>query len=279
MAHVNIAGTPDTAHSAEPPEPKAASAPGAAQAPKAPRQRSSIAFPYMDLATGIAVAKAIHEHVGTGTCSDTQLAAWLAQSPTSSSFRLRLTAGRMFGLVDTDRSDAIKLTDLGRGVIDPKRVREARARAFLHVPLYRAVFEKFKTGPIPPTPALDHELVSLGVAESLTDRARQTLERSAEQAGYFEHGHDRLVMPGYQPSEDHTGGEQSTGGGGGGGDDGGYEGPRHPLIVGLFQSLPPDGAPWTLEDLVDWLQAAAYNLRFAYKLKGVIDVKNASPEQ
>ncbi len=35
----------------------------------------------------------------------------------------------------------------------------------------------------------------------------------------------------------------------------------NPLIVGLFESLPPDGTVWTSEGAVDWLQAAAANLR------------------
>ena len=49
--------------------------------------------------------------------------------------------------------------------------------------------------------------------------------------------------------------------------------PRHPLIEGLFQSLPANGEEWTLEDAADWLHAAAYNLRFAYKLKGKIKIE------
>jgi hypothetical protein len=44
-------------------------------------------------------------------------------------------------------------------------------------------------------------------------------------------------------------------------------------MEGLFQSLPPDGSPWTVEEAADWLQAAAYNLRFAYKFQGRIKVE------
>jgi hypothetical protein len=43
-------------------------------------------------------------------------------------------------------------------------------------------------------------------------------------------------------------------------------------MEGLFQSLPPDGHPMTLEEAADWLQAAACNLRFAYKFQGRIKV-------
>ncbi|MDQ0564219.1 hypothetical protein QO004_006037 [Rhizobium mesoamericanum] len=40
--------------------------------------------------------------------------------------------------------------------------------------------------------------------------------------------------------------------------------PINPLILGLFESLPPDGTTWTAEGAVDWLQAAAANLRVVY---------------
>jgi hypothetical protein len=263
MASENIEATQDrTETSATPPK----------------RQRSSIAFPYMDLSASVAVAKTVHENVGTGVCENDQLAAWMNQSTSSSSFRLRVAASRLFGLLETTGSDGVQLTALGRLVVDPKREREARARAFLCVPLYRAVFDKFKGGTIPPTAALERELASLGVAGTLTDRARSVLERAAEQAGYFDHGRDRLVMPGFAPEDEQDVRDGEEKGSRNGGDGGGDEGPpRHPLITGLFQSLPPDGAPWTIEEAADWLQAAAYNLRFAYKLKGSIKVEITSP--
>ena len=57
--------------------------------------------------------------------------------------------------------------------------------------------------------------------------------------------------------------------------------PRHPLIEGMFQSLPENGQSWTLDEAADWLHAAAYNLRFAYKLKGkiTIDIKIEQPTE
>jgi hypothetical protein len=49
----------------------------------------------------------------------------------------------------------------------------------------------------------------------------------------------------------------------------------------MFQSLPENGKPWTLHVAADWLHAAAYNLRFAYKLKGkiTVDIKIERPEE
>jgi hypothetical protein len=42
------------------------------------------------------------------------------------------------------------------------------------------------------------------------------------------------------------------------------------LSAGLPQNA--NGQPWTLDEAADWLHAAAYNLRFAYKLKGKIKI-------
>jgi hypothetical protein len=43
--------------------------------------------------------------------------------------------------------------------------------------------------------------------------------------------------------------------------------------------LPPNGQPWTVDEAADWLHAAVYNLRFAYKLKGklTVDIKVEQP--
>lgn len=101
----------------------------------------------------------------------------------------------MFGVLEGEGSRH-RLSQLGHAIVDPNRAREARARAFLTVPLYRAIFDGHRGGVIPPAAALEREMVGLGVAEKQKDRARQVFERSADQAGYFEHGRNRLVMPG-----------------------------------------------------------------------------------
>jgi hypothetical protein len=89
-------------------------------------------------------------------------------------------------LINADRSDALQLAELGRLVVDTKREREGRAKAFLGVPLYTALHDKFKGSVVPPVAALEKELAALGVASTLTDTARRVMERSAEQAGFYE---------------------------------------------------------------------------------------------
>jgi hypothetical protein len=247
------------------------------QKPRSPngqkRERSSIAFPYNNLDDAIEVARAVHDNVGLGECDDDQLAIWLKLSSKSSGYRVQLSAACMFGVLDPDRSKH-KLSPLGRMIVDPAQARGAKDQAFLKVPLYAAVYEKYKGGVLPSAAAFEKDIVGLGVAEKQKSRARAVFEKAAEQAGYFEHGRNRLVRPGVaQRDEAKAEGPRRGEGGSGGGDDGnGNDPPRHPLIEGLFQSLPPDGHTMTTEEAADWLQAAAYNLRFAYKFQGRIKV-------
>jgi hypothetical protein len=231
------------------------------------RQRSSIAFPYMDLNEAVGLAKAIYNNVATGPCTLEQLAPWVKQSPTSSGFRSRLTAGRLFGLINTDRSDALQLTELGRLVVDSKREREGRAKAFLSVPLYAALHDKFKGSVVPPTAALEKELAALGVATTLTDTARRVLERSAEQAGFYEAGRDRLVMPGFVPGaaptreEEKPREEEHGSNGGGGGDPPAID----PIIAGLLKRLPNSGAHWPKTQRKLWLQLLEGSFELIYR--------------
>ncbi len=75
-------------------------------------------------------------------------------------------------------------------------MRDAKAGAFLAVPLFKAVYEKYKGGVIPASAELERDMANLGVSDKQKGRARQLFEKSAEEAGFFEHGNNRLVMPG-----------------------------------------------------------------------------------
>lgn len=157
---------------------KASVADAATKSESQTRQRSTIGFPYMDIKSAIELADAIHSHVGLGDCDDDQLAAWTNQSAKSSTFRVQVYAARTFQVLEGDGSKH-KLSELGRAVVDPKQAREAKSRAFLAVPLYKAVYEKYRSGVLPPAAALSRDMVSLGVSEKQKDRARLVFERSA----------------------------------------------------------------------------------------------------
>ncbi|MDG4889470.1 MULTISPECIES: hypothetical protein [unclassified Mesorhizobium] len=232
------------------------------------RQRSTISFPYMDLRSAVAFADAIHAHVGTGECDDDQLAAWTSQSAKSSTFRVQVYTARMFGVLEGD-GPRHRLTELGRQVVDPNQARAAKARAFLNVPLYRAVFDKYKGGVIPPAAALERDMVQLGVAEKQRDRARQAFERSADQAGFFEHGRNRLVQPGVIAGE--TPQQQPSAENGGNGGSGGGSGPKDPLIAALIQKLPQSG-PWDAVQRVAWLNLMKMAFQLTYGAADEIEI-------
>jgi hypothetical protein len=168
--------------------------------------------------------------------------------------------------VDTERYEAIRLTELGRLVVDAQREREGRAKAFLSVPLFRAVFDKFKGGVLPPPAALEKELVSLGVASTLKDMARRVLERSAEQAGYYDHGRERLVMPGVAPPGDHqsTGASEKGGGISGSGGGGGTGLNLDPLLIELLRKIPSKEEGWAPSRRVRWFRTFAMNVSQIY---------------
>lgn len=249
------------------------------------RQRSTIGFPYNNLGDAIEVAKAVHEHVGSGDCDDSQLSAWLTMSPKSSGYRIQVSASRMFGLIET-ASGRHRLSPLGRQIVDPQREREARARAFMNVPLYKAIFEKYKDGVLPPAAALERDIVGLGVAEKQTGRARQIFERSADQAHFFEHGKNRLVMPGFSASglepqvpTDRAEPDTLKRGNGGGGTGGG-DTELHPFIQGLLKTLPQPETEWSVADRTKWLQTAANIFDLIYKGDGGgIDIQPARADR
>lgn len=237
------------------------------------RQRSAIAFPYNDLKASIEMAEALHNNVGLGECDDDQLAAWTEQSSKSSGFRVQVSAARMFGVLAGD-GGRHRLTELGRELIDPHKAREAKVRAFLTVPLYKAVFDKYKGGVIPPAAALERDFVGLGVAEKQKDRARQVFERSADQAGFFAHGKNRLVAPGIAPGgtaaakEDHLppDGERNNGGGGGGAGTGSEGGglTGDPLVDALVKKLPAAGKSWPAAERATWIKMIGMAFDLAY---------------
>ena len=224
------------------------------------RQRSTIEFPYHDLDNAIKVANAIHSNAGT-KCSVNQLAAYLKQSSSSGAFRMRLSAARIFSLVETEkRGGDINLTTLGLQILDPKLSDQARAKAFLTVQLYSAIYEKYKSKMLPPAKALEKEIEAFGVAPKQKSAARQAFERSARQAGFFAHGEDRLVEPASRndlPQQQQAGSEQPekmAPSRSKSGDSVGTE--LHPFIQGLVQELPAPNSNWPLNERVRWLQAA-----------------------
>ncbi len=223
------------------------------------RERSTIEFPYGDLDSAVRVVQGVHK-VGGTSCADVQLAAELDVSHTGGAFRVLLRTTKVFGLV-TYGQGSIRLTDLGSRVADPTQEAAAKIGAFLAVPLYKALYDKYKGVALPPHLALESEMATLGVAKKSTNKARQPFQRSAKQAGFFASGQDRLVSPhtgngkpdsdpNQRKHDERDRNDRQRGGGNGGG------GERHDLIEGLIKKLPPESSAWATRDRYKWLQAA-----------------------
>lgn len=219
---------------------------------KQKREASSVGFPYTDLNDAIGIARAIWENVGTSTADQAQLSAWAGhETVDSGAFRTRMSAARVFGLITTG-SKQVSLTALGRRVVDAEQAAAGRVEAFLNVPLYGRLFERYQGTPLPGTNvALEADLVDIGVAEKQKDRARQVFQRSAEQAGFFAQGKNRLVRPAFRQTGDEPD-RRGGGGPGGGGDDGDLD----PFIQGLVASIPKKGTVWPVHRRKKWLQTA-----------------------
>jgi hypothetical protein len=223
------------------------------------REQSTISFPYQDLDEAIEIAKAIHELHGS-QCSTDQIAAHIGQSLTSSSFKGKVATAKIFGLVTTSQGGMVSLTPLGSKIADSQQEKAARVEAFLNVPLYKAVYDQFKGTVLPPQNGLEAAIGSLGVALKQRERARQVLQRSAQQAGFFQFGTDRLIMPAIKasgapaPTADST--EDTDADRKRKAKDDDDEEEMHPFIKGLLRKLPKPDSEWTVESRAKWLQAA-----------------------
>jgi hypothetical protein len=159
------------------------------------RFRSEIEFPYSDLESAVELAQTLHSKAGT-SCELEELAVWMNQTATGGTFRTRVGAARMFGLIETGQGRAT-LTQPGRDVIDNSgNERAARATAFLNVELFRAMYEHNKANPLPPPPAIERQMEGLGVSPKQKERARQTFTKSAQYAGFIDSATGRFIKPG-----------------------------------------------------------------------------------
>jgi hypothetical protein len=87
------------------------------------------------------------------------------------------------------------------------------------------------------------------------------MERSAEEAGFYESGRGRLVMPGFVPSE--SGVPESMvdlngGGAGGGGSETALD--LNPLMIALLKKIPSAGKGWPASTRLRWFRTVAMNV-------------------
>ena len=227
------------------------------------RFRSEIEFPYSDLESAVELAQTIHEKAGS-SCDVDELAAWMGQTSTGGTFRSRLGAARMFGLIETNGGRAT-LNQLGRDALNGSgNERAARADAFLKVELFRAMYEQFKANALPPPPAIERQMEQLGVSPKQKERARQTFTKSAQFAGFIDSATGRFVKPGIAQKTDLPPPPPRENGGGGGGDDGNGLNHLDPLILALLKKIPPSKEGWPSAQRLRWFKTFAMNVTQIY---------------
>jgi hypothetical protein len=224
------------------------------------RPKSGVSFPYYDLAQSIEVAKVMHEKAG-GQCDRAQLATLLDYSGVNNgSFLTRVSAAKMFGLIEETDDQKLRVSARGRAIVapvSPEQATRAKVDAFLGVDLFKKVYDEYHGQTLPEQVGLRNLLLTR--YQVVPDRIPATVRimlNSAEQAGLFTvaGNRTRMVMPvsgtsvthpptAHPPAEppvQHTTPPRREGGGGGnGGDGGGTE--IDPALLGLLRRLPPIG--------------------------------------
>ncbi|MEX2746152.1 hypothetical protein AB3480_33970 [Rhizobium mongolense] len=244
---------------------------------RAKRERSAIDFPYVPLEGAAEVVRAIYARCGFGSCDQDELAAQMGQT-LSGAFRMKTGAAKTFGLVEKDGRSAFRLSEIGKRLVSAETEQSAKVDAFLCVPLYQQIYDKFRGHNLPPAKALEREMETLGVPRKQTDRARQAFERSAQYAGFCDSGKDRLVKPRMEAPYSSPGEVQPTltpsapeteSGRRGHGGGGGYEPPGiDPIIRGLIDRLPPSGTNWPKSKRKLWLQILENSFDLVYEDDG-----------
>lgn len=241
-------------------------------ADKESRTQSGTVFPYFDLEQSIKVAEAIYQK-GGGQCTAEQLAAWLDyKSPSSGTYNMRYYAAKHFGLVESSKG-VIGVTARGKAILAPVMpddAAKAKVEAFLAIPLFAAIYEKFKRQALPQEMGLRNLLQHTYkiVPERIT-QAMRVLKNSAEQAGFFSISQDKSRMieppfpassqapaPPVEPTERAT---PMYGGGGG-------DGPRGipEAINGVLLYLPAPGSAWSKQKKEAFMKAFTAAIELVY---------------
>ena len=183
------------------------------------RDRSTIEFPYTDLGKALDLVRKLHQIAGQAATDRGQLAVALDQSVDGGTFRGLVSAARMFGLVRPE-GGTVQLTSLGLQAIDSPTERAAKAEAFLNVPLYQAMFDRYNGYALPPAAAIERQMEQLGVAPKQAERARQAFASSAAVAEF--------INPNGRFSKPVLAAPDAGGGGGGAGSSNNDGGPHTP---------------------------------------------------
>ena len=179
------------------------------------RVRAENRYPVYDLDSVVAMAMSIRDD-GGGRADHPHLASYLNYSGTNNgAFLHRIAAARLFGLVEKSGKYLV-LTPLANRILAPEHPGEddlrARHQAFMNVPLYRQLYDRYQSGPLPPEAGLRNAFEThYGVPRARTQRAYRVFMGSADQAGLFRArggARTHLVAPAIPAPDEDTSAEE-----------------------------------------------------------------------
>lgn len=227
------------------------------------RFRSEIEFPYSDLESAAELAKTLHSRAGS-SCALEELAAWMNQSANGGTFRTRVSAARMFGLIEASQGRAT-LTQLGHDSVGGSTDECGwRSEAFLNVQLFRAMYDKFRGNALPPVAAIERQMQEMGVSPKQKERARQTFMKSATFAGFIDPSSGRFIKPGNAQSKADAAKQEKPDSGNKGGGGGGGDLSLDPLLLELLKKIPPASEGWPEPQRLRWFRTFAMNVSQIY---------------
>ena len=170
--------------------------PGRSRTPRKARQRSVFLFPAYDFNTALDIARRVEEN-GGGSLTEETLAINLGLSAKSSGFRLKSLAARQFELI-TKQGNILTTTPVAKAILKPTSNGDAdrgKREAFLSIPLFQAVCERYRGHPLPDSQTLRNVLErEFQVEHSRVQQAERMLLDSARYADLLQHANDGTYL-------------------------------------------------------------------------------------
>ena len=188
---------------------------GRANSARKTRQRSVYLFPAYGFTTALDIARRVEES-GGGSLTEETLAVNLGLSAKSSGFRLKSLAARQFQLI-SKQGDTLFTTPVAKAIFKPTSGEDAQRgfrEAFLSIPLFQAVAERYRGQRLPDSQTLRNVLErEFFVEHARVQQAERMLLDSARDAHLLKHTSDGtylVVSEGGAGSPDEYGAVAST---------------------------------------------------------------------
>ena len=160
------------------------------------RQRSLFLFPAYGFNTALDIARRVEES-GGGSLTEETLAINLGLSAKSSGFRLKSLAARQFQLI-SKQGDVLTTTPVAKAIFKPTSTEDANRgyrEAFLSIPLFKAVSERYRGQRLPDSQTLRNVLErEFQVEHSRVQQAERLLLDSARETHLLRHAGDGTYL-------------------------------------------------------------------------------------